>query len=450
MSATTRTMTEPASCDGVAELLDLTAGTEGKYRDALQKLRPAFEAAGVPAEAVQLLVTPRALHEVAVPVRLDDGELCVFSGYRVLHDDSRGPAKGGIRFHPDVTADELKALALGMSLKCAVVDIPFGGAKGGIAVNPKQLSERELERMSRSYVREIADFIGPDVDIPAPDVYTNPRVMGWMMDEFSTIQRQRRPGVITGKPPSVGGSVGRAEATGRGAYCCVKEMEDRLDWEPGEVTVAIQGFGNAARPLASLLDGDGYRIVAVSDSRGGVHSPDGLDVAALEEVKDETGRLPHPAAGDDGDLRPLSNRELLTLDVDVLAPAALGDQITEENAGAVDASYVVEVANKAITAEADTILDERDVSVIPDVLASAGGVSVSYFEWVQNRAGLSWSLDEVHGRLEDRMRAAFASMIELARDRNMGYRTAANLLAIQRIVDALEARGRCRRRPRAH
>lgn len=447
MSTRTESVAAAIPESSVDDVFDAAAGREGVYRDALEKLKTAFEAGEVHREAVNLLAAPRAVHEVAVPVRLSDGTLRVFAGYRVLHDDSRGPAKGGIRFHPHVSADELKAFALGMTLKCAVVDLPFGGAKGGIRVDAGELSDRELERMSRSYVRQIADFIGPDIDIPAPDVYTNPRVMGWMMDEFSAIRRRSRPGVITGKPLSVGGSVGRGDATGRGGYHCVKELEARLDWTPGGVTVAIQGFGNAARSLASLLHEDGYRVVAVSDSRGGVASADGLDVPALERVKDATGRLPQGPEAAERDLRTLTNAELLALDVDVLAPAALEDQITRENAGAVDADYVVEIANKALTAGAEAVLRDRPVSVIPDILASAGGVTVSYFEWAQNRGGISWSLEEVHERLERRMRRAFRTVLEAADERDLELRTAANLVAIERVTEAMEDRGRYRRPP---
>ena len=311
-------------------------------------------------------------------------------------------------------------------------------------VDPGDLSDWELQRMSRSYIREIADFIGPDIDIPAPDVYTNPRVMGWMMDEFSVLHRQSRPAVITGKPLSVGGSVGRADATGRGAYYCIRELQARLDWTPTEVTVAIQGFGNAARALADLLNRDGFRIVAVSDSRGGVYSSEGLDIAALGEVKDATGRLPEDSSDGESNRERLTNEQLLTLDVDVLVPAALEDQITRENAGDVEAGYIVEVANKALTADADRVLRDRGVRVIPDILASAGGVTVSYFEWVQNRGGVSWRLDEVHDRLEERMREAFRSLLERADGSGADFRTAANLLAIDRIAEAMEARGRSR------
>ena len=440
----TRTTEGPRSDSPVPRMLDWAAGSDGVYRDALRKLRPAFEVGSVPREAMELLATPRAVHEVAVPLRMDDDRLRILTGYRVLHDNSRGPAKGGIRFHPDVTADELKAFALGMTLKCAVVNLPFGGAKGGIVVNPKELSDREMERMSRAYVREIVDFIGPDIDIPAPDVYTNPRVMGWMMAEVSSLHRPSRPAVITGKPLSVGGSVGRADATGRGAYYCVKELEDRLDWSPSEIRVAIQGFGNAARALADLLDRDGFRVVAVSDSRGGLYSSGGLDIGALEEVKDATGRLPAGSSDGESNREQLTNEQLLTLDVDVLVPAALEDQISAYNAGEVGASYIVEVANKALTADADRVLRDRGVSVIPDILASAGGVTVSYFEWVQNRGGVSWSIDQVHDRLEDRMRTAFRSLLERADRGGVDFRTAATLVAIERIAEAMEARGRCR------
>jgi len=382
--------------------------------------------------------------EVTVPVRMDDGSLRCYRGWRVRHDDSRGPAKGGIRFHQDVSAEELKAFALGMTLKCAVVDIPFGGAKGGVAVDPHGLSVAELERLSRGYIRAIGDFIGPDVDIPAPDVYTDQRVMGWMMDEFAVIHRQTPWAVITGKPLSVGGSLGRADATGRGAYHCVKVLEDRKGWDPGGITVAIQGFGNAAQSVASLLHDDGYRIVAVSDSRGGLHEPGGLDIPALQEVKVESGRVTDAAEGPAPDADRISNAELLTLDVDILVPAALEDQITEENAEGLRADYVMEVANKALTASGEDLLRERGIAVVPDILASAGGVTVSYFEWAQNRAGLYWSLEEVHDRLRRRMRTAFESVLDVATEKEVSLRTAANVLALNRVGTAMVARGRSR------
>lgn len=427
----------------------MTQTTDGSsiYEDTLRKVEPAFEHSTLNADAIELVERPTGVLEVSLPVRMDDGTLRTLVGWRVRHDDSRGPAKGGIRFHPEVDAQELKAFALGMTLKCAVVDIPFGGAKGGVAVDPHGLSDSELERLSRGYIRAIADFIGPDIDIPAPDVYTNPRIMGWMMDEFAALHRHNPWAVITGKPVAVGGSLGRADATGRGAYHCVEVLAEDRDWTPEEVTVAIQGYGNAARAVAGLLHEDGYRVVAVSDSRGGIFDPSGLDIPAVREVKQRTGRVTEAldsVLGPDGQL--LENGDLLALDVDVLLPAALEDQITADNAGRVQADVVVEVANKALTTEGEIALNRAGVPVVPDILASAGGVTVSYFEWVQNRGGLYWELEEVHRRLRSRMRQAFEAVLALAAEKDVSLRTGANILALERVAEAMEARGRIGRR----
>lgn len=405
------------------------------YEDSLRKLRRAFSHAELDPEVLEKLGRPDAILEVSIPVRMDDGTLRIFTGYRVRHDVSRGPAKGGIRFHPQVTVDELKALALGMTVKCAVAGIPFGGGKGGVTVDPKKLSGPELERLSRGFIQQVADFIGPDDDIPAPDVYTNSTVMGWMADEYTKISRKRSPGVVTGKPLSLGGSVGRDDATGRGAYYCIQEITDRRNRSPSEVTVAVQGFGNAGRNLAGLLAEDGYRVVAVSDSSGGLYREEGLDIGELRERKRETGRLP------DGNGRDISNEELLSLDVDLLVPAAIENQITSENASDVTAPVVVEVANNPVTSEADEILQRRGTVVVPDILASAGGVTVSYFEWVQNRTGMSWNLEKVHRELQEKMSAAYHSVAEIARREEMDPRSAAYVLALRRVSEALHARG---------
>lgn len=413
------------------------------YDDALAKLEPALSHAELPDEAADRLRAPQAVLEVSVPVRMDDGTLEIFRGWRVRHDNSRGPAKGGIRFHPAVTASELKAFALGMSLKCAVVDLPYGGAKGGVAVQPVELTDSELERVSRSYIRAVADIIGPDTDIPAPDVNTDERIMGWMADELSLYAGHNRLTGITGKPLSLGGSVGRSDATGRGAYHCVQALAQRRGWSAGDVSVAVQGFGNAARALASLLHRAGYRIVAVSDSRGGVLNEEGLPIPGLIRVKEEHGRVDafvDSAEGEDAER--IDNPSLLALDVDVLAPAALEDQITAENANRVRANSIIEVANKALTTAAEEILQERNALVLPDNLASAGGVTVSYFEWVQNRHGLAWSAEEVQGRLERRMRRAFEDVASRAVRDELTLRTAANVVALERIAEAMVDRGR--------
>lgn len=414
------------------------------FGNALQKLERAFPYTELDPDAFDRLKKPNAVLEVSIPVRMDGGEFEIFTGYRVRHDTSRGPAKGGIRFHPSVTVDELKALALGMTVKCAVVDVPFGGGKGGIIVDTAELSRPELERLSRGYIQQIADFVGPETDIPAPDMYTNSTIMGWMVDEYSMIRRQRLPGAITGKPLSLGGSPGRDDATGRGAYYCVKALEEEEGWTPDRIQVAIQGFGNAGRHLASLLHDDGYRVVAVSDSKGGICNEEGLDVPAAVRRKDRTGRV-GPSGESPEELRAgtreISNDELLVLDVDLLVPAALEDQITAGNAERVNAPWIVEVANNPITAAADEILRERGVRVVPDILSSAGGVTVSYFEWIQNRTGLAWSLDEVHERLRQRMTGALYDVRDIARDKELDLRTAALVHGLNRLREALQARG---------
>ena len=415
------------------------------FESAIRRLDRAAGYARIDPEALEKLRHPKVVVQVSIPVRMDDGSLRIFDGYRVRHDDTRGPAKGGIRFHPDVDLAEVKALAFWMTCKCAVAAIPFGGAKGGVAVNPKELSRLELERLSRGFIQQVADFIGPETDVPAPDVYTNEMVMGWMMDEYSKIRRQRTPAAITGKPIELGGSLGRDEATGRGAYYCIKELEKRKGWDPTSIRVAVQGFGNAGQHVARLLHADGYPIVGVSDSRGGIYSPDGFDIPSLVKMKNETRRL--VAVYCEGsvcelvDAQNVTNEELLELDVDLLVPAALGGQITAANAGRVRAPTIVEVANGPTTPGADAVLLARGATVVPDVLANAGGVTVSYFEWVQNRAGLYWSADEVHDRLRATMTNALDTVSTLAEQEGIDLRTAAYALALRRIGAAVEAQG---------
>jgi glutamate dehydrogenase (NADP+) len=415
------------------------------FEDAIGRLDHALKHADIGPEAIERLKRPIAILQVSVPVRMDDGSLRIFEGYRVRHDATRGPTKGGIRYHPQVNLSEVKALALWMTCKCAVVGIPYGGAKGGIIVNPKELTHMELERLSRSFIDQIADFIGPEIDIPAPDVYTNARIMGWMMDEYSKIRRRYTPDVITGKPIPLGGSLGRDDATGRGAYLCIKELEKRRGWDPKAIRVAVQGFGNAGQHVSRLLHADGYRIVAVSDSRGGIHRDEGFDVPSLIYQKSETRRL--QAVYCDGAVCEMvkadtvSNEELLELDVDVLIPAALENQITAENVDRVRAPVVVEVANGPTTSEADDVLNGKGTLVVPDILANAGGVTVSYFEWVQNRQGLQWTIDEVHRRLAEIMVREFNAIHDLMEAKEIDMRTAAYAHALGRIGQAIESQG---------
>ena len=415
------------------------------FSDAIRRLDRAFEHARIDEEALEKLKHPKAILQVSIPVRMDDGSLRIFDGIRVRHDDTRGPTKGGIRYHPHVSLDEVKALAFWMTCKCAVVGIPYGGAKGGIIVQPKELSRLELERLSREFIRQIAEFIGPDTDIPAPDVYTNSMVMGWMMDEYSKIRRQHTPAVITGKPIPLGGSLGRDDATGRGGYYCIKELEKRRGWSPRQVRVAVQGFGNAGQAIARLLHQDGYKVVAVSDSKGGIYRPEGFDVPSLMRFKNESRQL--RAVYCDGalceaiDADNITNEELLELDVDLLVPAALENQITAENVDRIRAPVIVELANGPTTSQADAVLADRGVLVVPDILANAGGVTVSYFEWTQNKQGFYWSLEEVHDRLRTIIAREFGAIYELAERRGIDMRTAAYAHALNRIGTAVEAQG---------
>ncbi len=415
------------------------------FDDAIKRLDAAFKHADIDSETLARLKHPKAVLQVSIPVRMDDGSLRIFEGYRVRHDDTRGPTKGGIRYHPNVDLDAVKALAFWMTCKCAVVGIPYGGAKGGVIVNPKELSRLELERLSRGFIQQIADFIGPDTDIPAPDVYTNAMIMGWMMDEYSKIKRRRSPAVITGKPIPLGGSLGRDTATGRGAYICIKQIETRRGWKPSGIRVAVQGFGNGGQVVAGLLHQEGYKVVAVSDSKGGIYRSEGFDIPSLARVKNETRRL--EAVYCEGSVCEIveadriTNEELLQLDVDVLIPAALENQITGDNAARINAPVIVEIANGPTTSDAERVLASKGTLVVPDILANAGGVTVSYFEWVQNRQGFYWSLNEVNERLQTIMCREFNRIYDLMSEKNINMRTAAYVHALNRISEAVEASG---------
>jgi glutamate dehydrogenase (NADP+) len=414
--------------------------------DANRRLERALKYAKISEDASERLKYPKASLTVSIPVRMDDGSLRVFQGYRVRYDDTRGPTKGGIRFHPNVTLDEVQSLAFWMTFKCAALNLPLGGGKGGITLNPKDLSKFELERLSRGYIDAIADFIGPDVDVPAPDVYTNAMVMGWMMDQYSIIRRQLSPAVITGKPLSMGGSQGRETATGAGAFYVLQAIMAKFGKLPSLTTVAVQGFGNAGSVIARLLFDAGYKVVAVSDSKGGVYAPAGLDIPSIQQFKTSTRSL--KAVYCEGtvcnivqDHAILTNEDLLTLDVDILIPAALENQITAENADAIQARYIFEVANGPITSEADRILEAKHIHVFPDILVNAGGVTVSYFEWVQNRSGLYWSREEVSTRLKGMIVAEAEHIWQIAQDLDIPPRTAAYVHALERLGEALNAKG---------
>jgi len=378
----------------------------------------------------------REIH-VTLPVKMDDGAVKVFRGFRVQYNDARGPNKGGIRFHPQETIDTVRALAAWMTWKCAVVDIPLGGGKGGVICNPKEMSQGELERLSRAYIDSIACLIGPNKDIPAPDVYTNPQIMAWMMDEYGKLQGQHEPGVITGKPLPLGGSPGREDATARGGMYTLREASKHLGLDLSKATVAVQGYGNAGYFAALLVrEMFGSKVVAVSDTRGGAYSEQGLDANTVLEYKEKTGSV----VGFPGTKR-VSNEELLELDVDVLLPSALESVITDRNAGKIKAKVVGELANGPTTPEADDILYKNKVFVIPDFLCNAGGVTVSYFEWVQNLSSYYWEEAEVHKSLDKKMTKAFHDVLDMSLQYKVDMRTAAYMVAVQRVAEAMRWRG---------
>jgi glutamate dehydrogenase (NAD(P)+) len=384
-----------------------------------------------------VLREPRREFTVHFPVHMDDGSVQVFTGYRVQHNLGRGPAKGGIRYHQDVSLDEVKALAMWMTWKCAVVGIPYGGGKGGVIVDPKKLSQKELEALTRRYFTEIEILVGPEKDIPAPDVNTNAQIMAWMMDTFSMHAGYTVPGVVTGKPISLGGSEGRNEATARGTVFCIVEAARHLGIELPKATVAVQGFGNAGSIAARLIGEEGSRVVAVSDSTGGIHAPDGLDIPKVIAWKQEHGTVQgFPGAKD------ISNAEVLEVECDILIPAALENQITAANAGNIKARLVAEAANGPTTPEADEILFKSwKTFMIPDILCNAGGVTVSYFEWVQDLNRDHWSEQVVNEKLKGIMVKAFQEVLAVARREQCDMRTAAYLLAVRRVADAMEMRG---------
>lgn len=419
---------------------------ESIFSDAQRRLTEVFKYFELPDDVREKLKRPKLSLSVSIPVRMDDGSLKVFTGYRVQFDDTRGPTKGGIRYHPDVTLDEVTSLSFWMTIKCAVMNLPFGGAKGGVVVHPKDLSRLELERLSRNYIREIADIIGPKRDIPAPDVYTNATIMGWMADEYSQIKRQQLPGVITGKPVHLNGSLGRVAATGRGALQVLQEWVQRKKMQPENMTLAVQGFGNAGYHFARLAHDEGFNIVAVSDSKGAIFSEQGLDPVGVMEHKLQHNDLKTMMYCDGSvcDLhryKKISNDEILKLDVDVLVLAALENQIHKENADAVKAKLILEIANGPVTSEADAILDLKGIFVLPDVLVNAGGVTVSHFEWVQNRAGLYWEEETVNERLKEKMSQEANAIFDIAEEKKTSLRTAAYLQGVKRIAGAIGEQG---------
>lgn len=391
---------------------------------------------GLSKDVVEVLKWPKRVLSVSIPVKMDDGTTKVFHGYRSQHNDALGPTKGGIRFHPDVTIDEVMALSMWMTLKCGVVGIPYGGGKGGVACNPKEMSEGEIERVSRGYIDAIWQFIGPEKDIPAPDVYTNPQIMSWMMDEYSKLRGYNAFGVITGKPLLLGGSEGRNMATAMGTLYIIREGVKVLGINLKGAKVSIQGYGNAGYFAAKLLYDDGAKIIAVSDSKGGIYTEEGLNPDKVLEYKKQTGSVvgfPNT--------KTIGPKDTLTIPCDILVPAALENQITTENVHEVKAKIIAEAANGPTTPEADKVIADKGILMLPDILANAGGVTVSYFEWVQNNYGYYWSEEEVLQRLERIMINSFKSVYDMYKEKKVDMRTAAGAVSIKRVVDAMKLRG---------
>ena len=405
---------------------------------ALVRLDEAARHLDIDADVIEKLKYARETTQARLMIRMDDGSRKSFRAWRCRYDDTRGPTKGGIRFHPESTADEVETLAFWMTFKCAVMNLPYGGGKGAVQVDPRKLSKAELERLSRAYIQAFARIIGPDRDIPAPDVYTNSMIMGWMADEYSQIVGRSEPGVITGKPLALGGSLGRGDATARGGFYLVRHLASDLGLAT-TMRAAIQGFGNAGQYFASLFSGDGHKIVAVSDSEGAVYCADGLNVEALLKAK-KNGQSVTTTAGENGH-EVLAADALVGVDCDVLVPAALENMIRADNAGSVKAKLVVELANGPVTPAADEILAEKNVIVLPDILANAGGVTVSYFEWVQNRQGYYWTVEEIHDRLRAIMEREGQAIWDVSRSKGVTMRTAAYVHALGRLAEAIEAHG---------
>lgn len=390
-------------------------------------------------EVVECLHYPKQTVSATLPVRLDDGSLKLYKAWRCRYNDTLGPTKGGIRFHRSVNADYVMTLAFWMTFKCALANLPFGGAKGGVQVDTTELSPMELERLSRSYVRAFSSLLGPDRDIPAPDMYTNGKVIAWMADEYGSIIGQHAPEAFTGKPLPLGGSEGREEATGRGAYHVLRCLEDDIGLDPGKARVLIQGFGNGAFTCAKLLHEAGYTIIGVSDSQAVLFDPDGLDPDKVMAHKQETGSV---AGGPTvKKARELDPEEFLTQECDVLVPAALGDQIAAENADDVHARVILEIANGPISPEADDVLEKNGIVVVPDILANSGGVMVSHLEWMQNKSGQQWDLDRIREQLKDALTRRSEEMLEIRKDHEVSMRDAAYTLALSRLCEAARARG---------
>lgn len=406
----------------------LLKSTQAVIKEALDRL-------GYSDEVYELLKEPLRSLTVKIPVRMDDGTVKVFTGYRVQHNDAVGPAKGGVRFHPEVNEVEVIALAIWMSLKCGIVNLPYGGGKGGIICDPRTMSMAEVERLSRGYVRAISQIVGPTKDIPAPDVFTNSQIMAWMMDEYSILKEHDSPGFITGKPIALGGSEGREKATAQGVTICIEEAAKKRGISLKGARVIVQGFGNAGSFLSKFLYDAGAKIVGISDAHGALYDADGLDIDYLLDRRDSFGTVTTLFENT------ITNKELLESECDILVPAAVANQITEENADKIKASILVEAANGPTTLRATEILTERDVLIVPDVLASAGGVTVSYFEWVQNNQGYYWTAEEVEEKLNKVLVEAFNNVYDTAQTRNVNMRLASYMVGVRKMAEASQFRG---------
>ncbi|MET3659449.1 Glu/Leu/Phe/Val family dehydrogenase [Sporosarcina psychrophila] len=412
----------------MTENLNLFTSTQALFKDALDKL-------GYDEGMYELLKEPLRMIEVRIPIKMDDGKVKVFTGYRGQHNDAVGPTKGGVRYHPQVTLEEVKALSMWMTLKAGIVDLPYGGGKGAIVCDPREMSMGELERLSRGYVRALSQVMGPNKDIPAPDVFTNAQIMAWMMDEYSRIDEFNSPGFITGKPIVLGGSQGRDRATAEGVTIIIEEAAKRRGIDMKGARIVIQGFGNAGSFLSKFLHDAGAKVIGISDAYGALHDPEGLDIDYLLDRRDSFGTV--TTLFDNT----ISNQELLELDCDILVPAAISNQITEKNAHNIKAPIVVEAANGPTTTEGTRILKERGILLVPDVLASAGGVTVSYFEWVQNNMGYYWTEEEVREKMTKKMVEAFENVYTTAETRNIDMRLAAYMIGVRKTAEASRFRG---------
>jgi glutamate dehydrogenase len=410
------------------ESLNLLTSTQVVINEALSKL-------GYNQEMYELLKEPLRMLTVRIPVRMDDGSVKIFTGYRAQHNDAVGPTKGGVRFHPEVDEEEVKALSMWMSLKCGIVDLPYGGGKGGIICDPRTMSMSELESLSRGYVRAISQIVGPTKDIPAPDVYTNSQIMAWMMDEYSILREYDSPGFITGKPIVLGGSQGREKATAQGVVICIEEAAKKRGIDIKGARVIVQGFGNAGSFLAKFMHDAGARVIGISDAYGALYNPDGLDIDYLLDRRDSFGTVTTLFENT------ITNAELLELDCDILVPAAISNQITAKNAHNIKAKIVVEAANGPTTLEATKTLTDRGILLVPDVLASSGGVTVSYFEWVQNNQGYYWSEEEVNEKLHKVLVKSFNNVYDTAQQRNVNMRLAAYMVGVRKMSEASRYRG---------